>query len=278
MIGFQRLAVLLLVLAPASARASFIVGGFDAARGGFESLAPGEDSALATDIASAYPGTTFQFSNTLTPTFLSDVNVVILGVATTDSSAITPLSAAEQTALYDFVLGGGTALLFTDNSTFSASAPATNASFTAPFGVTAAGTLGGAVDAPILNPAGPLTGPFTPVTEFATNFPGYYTDTGGGTTLAEFSGNPAEAAIDYFPVNFFGPGSGAVVLFSDSDAMVAGDALTSTNLNLMLNAFDYTGTASPEPGTLALSGAALVALAACCLRSRSRCSSACRPS
>jgi hypothetical protein len=38
----------------------FVVGGFDAARGGFESLAPGEDSGLASDIVTAFPGTTFQ--------------------------------------------------------------------------------------------------------------------------------------------------------------------------------------------------------------------------
>jgi hypothetical protein len=74
----------------------FIVGGFNAARGGFESLVPGEDSALATDITSAFPGTTFQFTNTLTTSFLSSVNVVILGVGTTESNAITPLTSSEQ--------------------------------------------------------------------------------------------------------------------------------------------------------------------------------------
>jgi hypothetical protein len=68
-------------------------------------------------------------------------------------------------------------------------------------------------------------------------------------------------SIDYFPVGFFGGGSGAVVLFSDSDAMVAGDALTSTNLNLVLNAFSFTGAATPEPGTFALSGGLLGLLA-----------------
>ena len=87
------------------AYAGIIVGGFDAARGGFESLAPGEDSALANDISSAYPGTTFDFTSTLTPTFLSGVQVVILGVATTDYSAVTPLSTSEQSVLLDFVSG-----------------------------------------------------------------------------------------------------------------------------------------------------------------------------
>jgi hypothetical protein len=35
---------------------------------------------------------------------------------------------------------------------------------------------------------------------------------------------PGEPAIDYFAPKFFGPHSGAVVLFADWDAMVAGDS------------------------------------------------------
>jgi len=134
--------------------AAVVVGGFDATRGGFESLAPGEDSALASDIVSAYPGTTFSFTDTLTPSFFSGINVVILGVATTDFNAITPLSSSEQGALSNFVLNGGTALIFTDNSTFSSNALTANASLLTPFGLSATGTLEGSVTAPILNPSG----------------------------------------------------------------------------------------------------------------------------
>jgi len=231
---------------------SVVVGGFDASRGGFESLATGEDTALATDISTAYPGTTFSFANTLTPSFLSGVNVVILGNATSNSSAITPLTSSEQTALQNFVLNGGTALIFTDNSTFDANAPAVNASLLSPFGITAAGTLIGYLNAPILNPSGPLTGPFTPVTQFATLDPGYFTNTNGGQVLAQFA--PGEAAIDYFAPGALGPNSGAAVFFSDSDAMVAGQALTTTNENLVLNAFGTYALTSPvpEPSTWAM--------------------------
>jgi hypothetical protein len=233
-----------------------IVGGFDLTRGGIESLAPGADVALANDIASAFPGTTFQFANTLTPAFLSGVNVVVLGDAVANNVAITPLSASEQAALKSFVLGGGTALIFSDNSTFSANAPQANASVLSPFGVTAAGTLSGAQTAPILDPTGPLTGPNKPVTQFATNFPGFFTNVGGGKVLAEFNSDPQQAAIAYFAPGTLGAQSGKVVLFSDSNAMIAGDSLTTTNRNLVLNALAPV----PLPGAMILFAPSLLLL------------------
>ena len=223
-----------------------VVGGFDAARGGFESLAPGEDSTLANDISSAYPGTTFNFTSTLTPTFLSGVQVAILGVATTDTSAVTPLSTSEQSALLNFVLGGGTALIFADNSTFASNAPTTNASFLSPFGVSITGTLNGGQTAPIINPTGPLTSPY-PVSAFYGYYTGYFSNIGQGMVLANFGAG--EPAIDYFAPGVLGPHSGSVVLFADSDAMVAGDGLTTTNLNLILNAFGTYQLSVPEPST-----------------------------
>jgi hypothetical protein len=116
------------------------------------------------------------------------------------------------------------------------------------------GTLNGLIDAPIIDLSGPLTSPFTPVTQFEGNYTGYFVNTNGGQVLADWFGNPAYPAIDYFKPGFFGPKSGAVVLFSDSDAMVAGDALTTTNENLVLNAFGtYQLTPPvPEPSTWAM--------------------------
>jgi PEP-CTERM motif len=240
------LAAILAALCPFAHASGVVVGGFNAARGGFESLAPGEDSALANDISSAYPGTTFNFTSTLTPTFLSGVQVAILGVATTDFSAVTPLSTSEQSALLNFVLGGGTALIFADNSTFASNAPTTNASFLSPFGVTITGTLNGGQTAPIINPTGPLTSPYA-VSAFFGNYTGYFSNIGQGMVLANFG--VGEPAIDYFAPGVLGPHSGAVVLFADSDAMVAGDGLTSTNLNLVLNAFNTYQLSVPEPST-----------------------------
>jgi hypothetical protein len=151
-------AVVLVSIAASAKAGPIVVGGFDEARGGFESLASGEDSALAGDIASAYPGTTFQFANTLTPSFLNSVNVVILGVATSDVSAITPLTASEQTALLNFVLGGGMALIFADNSLFDPNAPAANASLLSPFGVTVRWYRDGSCDRANFEPGWPAHG------------------------------------------------------------------------------------------------------------------------
>jgi hypothetical protein len=247
---------------PRTGRAQLKIGGFDASRGGFESLVPGEDGALANDITQAFPGTTFSFSNTLTPNFLAGVNAVILGVATTDFSAITPLTFSEQTALHNFVLDGGTALIFTDNSTFDPNAPVVNASFLAPFDLTTTGTIGAQVNTPILNPSGPLTGPFTPVTDFATNVPGFFNGTGTGTVLAQFA--PGEAAIDYFARGTLAPHSGTAVFFSDSDAMVFADALTRSNQNLILN----TLATVPEPSPWSMIAVGGVALLGIMLRKR----------
>lgn len=151
--------------------------------------------------------------------------------------------------------------MFSDNDTFNSNAPAANANFLAPFGVTATGTLSGIVNAPILNPTGPLTGPFTPVTTFVTNFPGWYSNTNGGLVLADLNSNPAMPAIDYFGAGAFGPTSGAVVLFSDSNNIAAGDPVAGADLNLILNALALASVAPPpvpEPGTLSILAAALV--------------------
>src|SRR5262249_22609183 len=130
-----------------------------------------------------------------------------------------------------------------------------------PFGVTTTGTLNGIVTAPILNPSGPLTGPFTPVTPFTTSNPGFYNNEGVGQVLAQFG--PGMAAIDFFASGALGPHSGAVVLFSDPDAMVAGNDLTTANLDLILNALALieAPTPVPEPGTIAILAAGLVGLA-----------------
>jgi hypothetical protein len=248
---------------PGSARAQLKIGGFDPSRGGFESLASGDNSTLVNDITKAIPGTTFSFSNTLTPSFLAGVNAVILGVGTSHTSAVTPLTSSEQTALHNFVLNGGTALMYTDNSTFDPNAPVVNASFLTPFGLTTTGTLFPPANPPILNPSGPLTHPFTPVTNFTTLDAGFYNDTGTGTVLAQFA--PGEAAIDYFARGTLGPHSGTAVFFSDSNSLSV-DTLTTSNVNLLLNGLATV----PEPSPWSMIAVGGVALVGIMLRKKRR--------
>ena len=250
---------------PGSARAQLKIGGFDPSRGGFESLASGDNSTLVNDITKAIPGTTFSFSNTLTPSFLAGVNAVILGVGTTESTGVTPLTSSEQMALHNFVLNGGTALIYTDNDSFDANAPVVNASFLTPFGLTATGTLFPPANPPILNPSGPLTHPFTPVTNFTTDDAGFYNNTGTGTVLAQFA--PGEAAIDYFARGTLGPHSGTAVFFSDSNTLANdGSGLTTSNLNLLLNGLP----AVPEPSPWSMIAVGGVALVGIMLRKKHR--------
>jgi len=248
---------------PGTARAQLVIGSFDASRGGFTSLASGDNSTLVNDIKTAIPGTTLSFSNTLTPTFLAGVNAVILGVATTETSEITPLTFSEQTALHNFVLNGGTALMYTDNDTFDPNAPVVNASFLTPFGLTTTGTIPPPANPAILNPSGPLTHPFTPVTDFTTLVSGFYNNPGTGTVLAQFA--PGEAAIDYFAPGTLGPHSGTAVFFSDSNT-ISNDTLTTSNLNLLLNGLP----AVPEPSPWSMIAVGGVALVGIMLRKKHR--------
>ena len=190
----------------------------------------------------------------LTPSFL--------GVAT-ERSAITPLTSSEQTALHNFVLNGGTALMYTDNNTFDPNAPVVNASFLTPFGLTTTGTLGPPANPPLLNSSGPLTHPFTPVTNFTTLDAGFFNGTGTGTVLAQFA--PGEAAIDYFAPGTLGPHSGTAVFFSDSNTL-SNDTLTTSNLNMLLNGL----TPVPEPSPWSMIAVGGVALVGIMLRKKHR--------
>lgn len=247
---------LLSAISSAQSTKAVVIGGFDSTRGGFESLE--NNTQLYQAIATAYPRATFKYSSVITSEFLSQVNVVILGVAAGNETAISPLTAAEQSALSSFVRAGGTALIFTDNSTFDPNAPTANASLLAPFGVTATGTIHGTQFAPLLNLAGPLTSPFSPVTDFETSAPGWFVNAGTGTVLAKFAEN--ENAIVYFAPGDIAQGSGAVVLFADSNGILF--LLSQSNADIVLNAISLANAGVPtiaslQPGSLDAGSAAL---------------------
>ena len=89
-------------------RAGFVIGGFDATRGGVDSLSEGSQTAgLRSSITSDFPGATITGSSTLTTAYLSTLNVVLISSVYGNDAAISPLSGSEQAALHNFVLGGG---------------------------------------------------------------------------------------------------------------------------------------------------------------------------
>jgi hypothetical protein len=215
--------------------ASLTVGGFNEARGGEESI--NENPGLQNLITTQFPGTIFSSSAELTPAYLSTINALIIGVAVSCGEEIKPLSVAEQTALLNFVKAGGTALLFGDNSE---NAKAANHSFTAPFGLSMAGTLELTGGSTIVNSSNPVvTGPAGTATGFDYEVPGWFSELGSAQKIAVLNApglkgdkQPSVAAL--LP-GVPGTGSGATVFFSDSDSLIVSYCgISSTNDNILI--------------------------------------------
>lgn len=231
-----------------------VVGGWDVTRGGQYSVAEGSKVAtIRSSLLSMFPGTTLTGSPTLTPAYLSTLDSIILTSASSDSSAVSPLSLAEQTALRNFVLSGHRALILGERSDFSA---ATNATLVDPFGVHISGTAMGHFPASPINPLGNpiMNGPFGVVGPLTTINPGWFdTPLSGAQDLAhlDFNNQPILALFD---TGAFGPGSGSVIVSADSD-------LYTENPLLIVNTFSYL-VAVPEPSTMQLGVIAIVVLGA----------------
>lgn len=237
------------------------VGTFDAARAGqlaFGSSA--QTSETRTSITGAFSGATFVETSTLSASFLSGVNVVMLASPTSGNSAITPLSASEQSALRAFVDGGGSAVIFVDNDSFDGgnSDPA-NESLIDPFGFDVVGTTFGSSGITALNTSNPITGgPFGTVPTSTFHFTGFFDQLGpGGVNVANVDAFN-NSGVAYVPRGTYGLGSGAVVLFSDTSFVYNGFTSASGH-RLVNNALAYA--AVPEPGTLLALSAGLVTLA-----------------
>jgi PEP-CTERM motif len=174
----------------------------------------------------------------------SSLNILLISSVYDGHAAISPLSSSEQAALHNFVLGGGSAILITDNTGF---ATAGN-SFMNVFGVNATGQLAGSQHGTVTDLTSPVTnGPFGRATDFTGNYTGYFNSLGSyATSLGTWDANGAPALAAIAP-GALGPGSGAVVFFSDSN-----QAFDTSNQTLMLNSIAYGGASVPEPSSLLL--------------------------
>lgn len=187
-----------------------------------------------------YSDIEFRALSELTATDLSDVDVVVLSSVRANSGAISPiLSSDEQNALYNFVLSGGCAILFPDNSTFAGTPESdlANESLIDPFGLDIKGTLGGVYTATTTLASSPVT---SGVTSYLGNFAGWFDGTNGATVLANIIVSSQEqlSLVEFVP-GHFETGSGRVVVYSDANVFFGGGAgKYSSNTKLFLNSVD----------------------------------------
>jgi hypothetical protein len=239
---------------------AFEIVSWDISRGGNASLADSSDYASTREmIATHFPGTTIVGVPAITSAALSGANVVWIGSTFDNVDAVTALSPSEQSALTRFVDGGGMAVLFADNDSFTSNANAqeTNDSIMNPFGISTTGTLPGTQDYTLLNPSSyPLTGPFGAVGSLSSAYPGWFGALPGtASIIADLSSN-GEPIIATLPPGALEAGSGRVWLFSDSgeqsDGGIQGGDWNTLYANILAPV--------PEPSSLAMLGISGLAL------------------
>lgn len=244
-------------LTGAAVSAGITVGTFDASRAGFANL---DDGLLATQarasLLSNFPGSTIVTTPTLTPSFLASVDVMFV-ISVKDGGGISPLSAGEQSALFNHVLGGGTAFILAEEYLDHDSAQ----SVVTPFGVTIADDgVNGLQYGTVLNPSHPIfSGPFGVQSEFAVLGSGIFTSLGPYATSLSTMNSTGFSILATIEAGALGPGSGRVILMPDAtpfaDPVV--DGYFSEAETLFLNSIAYL---VPEPTSYALGAFALAGL------------------
>ncbi len=203
--------------------AAFEIGGFDSDRGNLGSLVSGTGHASPEDlrlaVQAAFPDLILSGAPELTAEYLSGVQLLLLTSWWTSGTGVTPLSASEQTVLYDFVVGGGSAMIFMDNHDLS---DASHESLLDPFGLDTEGKIDQlGLTCTILAPAAcPATmGPYGTLTSYQVDVPGWF-DALGPHALALDQMPTGETSLAYIDFGDLGPGSGAVLLCSDSSHLM----------------------------------------------------------
>ena len=261
------------VLILASRAEALVIGGFSALRANNVSLHQGTGATIAptqSGVATAFPSATITSTDTLTPSYLSTVDVLIVTSIRQPATVAFPvtLSAAEQSALFDFVSNGGSALIFTENDSFNVNADAGNESFLDPFGLDSSGTGSSpAYPSSVHNPT--VTNPTHPIVDNTFGFGavttplffafGSFNNLGPNANELAHIGGPLNApGIAVIERNALAPGSGAVILFSDTSPFF-GNYVNAHNSQLLLSSIAYA--AVPEPSTWTLVALGLLAMA-----------------
>ena len=205
-----------------------------------------------------FPGSTISSTSTLTPAFLSGVDVLFLISAQADGVGITPLSAAEKSAVYNFVLGGGGAIMMAEDYTDHPSAQ----SLVDPFGVTIADDGVSGLQS-CTTPSHPIfDGPFGTQPFYVVYGSGAFTNLGPYATSVSQEQSTSLPVIASLESGVLGPGSGRVLMFGDvsafADPIVDGGYFPQGE-KLFLNSIAFV--AAPEPTSIALAGVGLLAVA-----------------
>ena len=266
MSAIQLPCVLVFILAGARlapGQTPLLIGGFDVGRSGHISFPSGDYFSQARASVNASLGPVeFHSFPTLTFSNLEPLDVLVLAPGTTHSSAAPPLSPSEQTALRDYVLSGGGAVILADNYSYATGAEVEETALLNPFGLAGCCTLFGTVLAIVPTPeAHALTsGRFGTASNFSQLYPGGITDLGPyAHSLATNALGTALAAIE---TGAMGTGAGRVAVFSDGNTFADdGDIGTYTqNRGLFLNTVDWVRRVSRRPKLLIDRGDAQVRL------------------
>jgi len=248
-------ASLLFVATPSYA--GLVIGGWDASRNSTYGIEGNGSAELDSDLAANFPSATITSTGTLTPSYLSTINILVISDDAGNGSATTALSASEQSALVNFVKSGGSAIITVVNDRYPS---VINNSYVSPFGLHVTGTLGGNQIADATSTSGPiLNGPFGLVSAVDSFYPGFFDSLGSSAiSLATLSNNmPLVAEI---APGSLGIGSGGVLLASDSiltdGTFVAND--NATLFNNAIAAFSPSLSAVPEPTGLLLLGSGMI--------------------
>jgi hypothetical protein len=247
-----------------------IVGTFNSARASTANFLMGNYTHQAqASFATNFPNVSIETTQTLTSQFLSGINTLVIGSPSTETTGIVPLSSSEQTALYNFVLGGGNAFLIADG--YSPYTAAAN-SFVKPFGMTIAddGLTGVLYATPTTQSSPVINGPFGDVTSIPLYGAGIITNLGShATDLANMNAlnKPVYAEI---PAHALGPTSGRVLIITNAAFMMDSTAggFFPQDPQTFLNAMNYVLT--PEPSAMALASVAVAIVAASRLRRQCR--------
>jgi hypothetical protein len=243
------LALPLFLAAPAATQpAALVIESYDAGRTddewGFTEAFLAETRAYVQDPASFGPGGVVPRAFTVGPgvavasaASLASADVFFTGWVPTGS-----YTAAERTALRDFVLGGGTLIATTDDTAHT---------MVDTFGLTQGDGSGFPTVNTITNSTHPIaSGPFGAVASFNQYFnTGHYPTL--GPDAVEVGRNPQGTSLAVIDPGVLGPGAGAVILVADVDVFSNGNTAPGggavVNENLIKNIFAFAAAAATGP-------------------------------